>query len=700
MKKRILIALFVAFCVSLSMFLLFAPKSAGQQEEEEAYYYSRGKKIPIVIDKTRIAVKFKKTVPMDRVYSFLPTFRQLSAPRELEKQELARANIFFISLAEPLTKLNMKELKTNLKQSELVETVGDVYLYGEAKSTLILTDEFVVKFKPEITSEQIESFNASKKVEMVSRSKNVKNQFILRITPESEGSALTIANQYYESELTEFAHPNFITTFERRITPNDPYYPNQWHLNNTGQDGGKVDADIDAPEAWDITTGDTNIRIAILDDSIEKDHEDLQAHIVASWDFTDDDNDPSPGYMDYHGTSVAGIAAAVGNNDKGVAGVCYSSKIVAVRLGNTLQDFADVFHWAANTGNADVISNSWGLVIPAPDIVVQAINDVAANGRGGKGCVVLFAAGNSNSDISDPAAGELAALDSVIAVGASTNKDVRSCYSCWGQDLDVVAPSNTWISGVCPAPKPSDAVGTWSTDQSSGGFNDGSPPRPDAAGLYTQDFGGTSSACPTAAGTVGLLLSVNPDLTRVEAQDILEATAEKIAPGDANYDVNGFSDHYGHGRINAHRAIVPSVSISITPKVVKKGKPFAVKAAGSAPFGLKSIWWFGDNTGIPDIDQAHKEDLSGAPKVHTHSWEGISINKVGTYKLGVNARDVKYPNPGDGYPHQASEGSGIAYAEIKVVPTASEWAMALSLLLFIAAFIYRKKGSKLADVSN
>lgn len=700
MKKRVLIALFVAFCVSLSMFLFFAPESAGQQEEEEAYFYSRGKKIPIVMDKNRIAVKFKKTVPMERVYSFLPTFRQLSAPRELEKQELARANIFFISLAEPLTRLNMKELKTNMKRSELVETVGAVYLYGEAKSYLILTEEFVVKFKPEVTGEQIESFNASKKVEIISRSKTVKNQFVLRTTPESEGNALIIANQYYESELTEFAHPNFITTFERRIIPNDPYYSNQWHLNNTGQDGGKVDADIDAPEAWDITTGDTNIRIAILDDSIEKNHEDLQPNIVASWDFTDDDDDPSPGFMDYHGTSVAGIAAAVGNNDKGVAGVCYSSKIVAVRLGNTFQDFADVFYWAANTGNADVISNSWGLVIPAPDIVVEAINDVATNGRGGKGCVVLFASGNSNNDISDPAAGELAALDSVIAVGASTNKDVRSCFSSWGEDLDVVAPSNTWISGVCPGPKPNDTVGTWSTDQSSGGFNDGSPPRPDAAGLYTQDFGGTSSACPTAAGTVGLLLSVNPDLTRVEVQDILEATAEKIAPGDANYNADGFSDHYGYGRINAHRTIVPTVSISINPKVVKKGKPFTLKATGSAPFGLKSIWWFGDNTGIPDIDQAHWKDLSGAPKVYTHSWEGISIKRVGTYKLGVNARDVKYPNPGDGYPHQASEGSGIAYVEIKVVPTASEWAMVLSMLLFIAAYIYRKKSSKLTDFSN
>lgn len=692
MKKRIFIAMLVAAIISIGMISFLGTKTEGQ-EEKDNYFYSGGKKIPIVLDRNRIAVKFRETVPIKDVYSILPTFHQLSAPRELETQDLARANIFLISLVEPLTVQNMQALKANLLRSELVEKVGDVYLYGKAESLLILTDEFVVKFKPEITPEQIESLNTKKRIEIVSKSKNVKNQFILKVTPESEGNALEIANQYYESELTEYAHPNFITMFERRFSPNDPYYPHQWHLNNTGQDGGQVEADIEIQEAWDITTGDASIRIAILDDSIEKNHEDLQANIVASWDFTDDDDDPSPGFTDYHGTSVAGIAAAVGNNDKGVAGVSYSSKIVAVRLGNEIEDFAEVFYWAADTGRADIISNSWGLLIPAPDMVVEAIHDVTTDGRDGKGCIVLFAAGNSNNDISNPAAGELAALDSVIAVGSSNNKDVRSCYSCWGEDLDVLAPSSTWLSPPCLGPKPDDAVGTWTTDQSPGGFNEGSPPRPDAAGRYTQDFGGTSSACPTAAGTVGLLLSVNPDLTRMEVQNILQATAEKIAPGDATYDANGFSDHYGYGRINAYRAIVPSVTISVMPTEVKKGEAFEVKVSGSAPFGLKSIWWSGDNTGVPDIDQDYQKDMTGAPKVFSHTWTGITINKVGDYQLRANAQDINYPSPDDDYPHQASDGSGIAYAEIKVVPSASERAIVLTALLFIVAIINRKKSS-------
>ncbi len=688
MNKNKLNVFFAMVCFTLTSFLL-ASKSAGQVAEDN-YYYSRGQKISIILDTNRVAVVFQKNASLDSVRSVLPRFRQFDTVESIEKQNFARANIYLVPLTQSLTALNFRMLNIDLQSSNLFKSIGKVFtLQSKPESDLILTEEFVVKFKPDITREQIDQFNVNKRVEIVSSSEYVKNQFILRVRSDSEVDALTIANQYYESDFTEFAHPNFITAFERRAVPNDQYYAEQWHLNNIGQGGGKVDADIDAPEAWNITTGNPNIRIAILDDSIEKNHEDLQTNIVVSRDFTDDDDDPSPGPGDYHGTSVAGIVAAIGNNNKGVAGVGYSSKIVAVRLGNTIQDFADVFYWAAYTANADVISNSWGLVIPAPDLVVNAVNDVATNGRGGKGCVVLFASGNSNSNISNPASGELAALNSVIAVGASTNKDVRACFSSWGEDLDVMAPSNTWIGGVCTSPKPSDAVGTWSTDQSgTGGFNDGSPPRPDAAGLYTQDFGGTSSACPTAAGVAALLLSVNSSLTRQEVQEILKATAEKIAPGDASYDATGFSDRYGYGRINAHLAVVPTVKISVSPKKVKRNKPFKIKVSASAPFNLKSVWWFGEGTGIPDIDRAHWHNVSGANPVYTYEWTA-SIGSKGTYTLGANARDVLYPTSSDGYPHQASEGSGIAYTTIKVTPSFGFSSLFITFVLIAGCFRYQ-----------
>ena len=139
MKKRIFIAMLVAAIISMGMISFLGPKTEGQ-EEKDNYFYSGGKKIPIVLDRNRIAVKFRETVPIKDVYSILPTFHQLSAPRELETQDLARANIFLISLVEPLTVQNMQALKANLLRSELVEKVGDVYLYGKAESLLILTE--------------------------------------------------------------------------------------------------------------------------------------------------------------------------------------------------------------------------------------------------------------------------------------------------------------------------------------------------------------------------------------------------------------------------------------------------------------------------------------------------------------------------------------------------------------------------------
>ena len=84
----------------------------------------------------------------------------------------------------------------------------------------------------------------------------------------------------------------------------------------------------------------------------------------------------------------------------------------------------------------------------------------------------------------------------------------------------------------------------------------------------------------------------------------------------------------------------------------------------------------------------------------SHNWTGIKINKAGTYKIAVNARDVKYPTPGDGNPHQASEGSGIAYAEVKVVPTFAEWALIISGVLFVAAFIFRQRGLRLTGLAK
>ncbi len=334
------------------------------------------------------------------------------------------------------------------------------------------------------------------------------------------------------------ANPSFILKLVPPLAPNDPNYAMQWAHDNTGQTGGTVGADIGTPEAWDITTGSASIVLAILDEGVDVDHEDLAANMVAGHDST---NQASPEGVpgnaannDPHGTACAGIAGAVGDNNLGVAGVNWDVSIMPVRLGygfhwTETPWTIDAIMWATDNG-ADVLSNSWGggpPETPQEDAVIYA----ATTGRGGLGCAVFFATCNFNGPVCYPAA-----YDISIAVGATSPCDERkSPSSCdgegWGSNfgpqVNVVAPGV-----LCPS---TDIMG-------SGGYTSGN---------YTEDFGGTSCATPHAAGAAALLLSVSPNLTASEVQQRLEETADDEV-GPAFEDTPGFDFYMGWGRINVH----------------------------------------------------------------------------------------------------------------------------------------------------
>jgi subtilisin family serine protease len=137
--------------------------------------------------------------------------------------------------------------------------------------------------------------------------------------------ALNLANNIFESGLVEFAEPDMYL-FVEPLT-NDPYHNNQWALNNTGFQ--TVDADIDAPEAWQISGGCSSVRIAVIDEGVQLNHPDLSANMLAGYDATGQGSAGAPWNSDGHGTAVAGIIAAVANNGIGVAGVAYNCKISA-----------------------------------------------------------------------------------------------------------------------------------------------------------------------------------------------------------------------------------------------------------------------------------------------------------------------------------------------------------------------------------
>ena len=221
----------------------------------------------------------------------------------------------------------------------------------------------------------------------------------------------------------EWAEPNFVVAPRRLFTPNDPQYADQWHLNNSGQNGAVVDADIDAPEGWDVSQG-SGMVIAVFDDGVDVGHEDLaiwsnpgetgggketngvdddlNGYIddYQGWDFADNDNDPSPGTGDNHGTAVAGVAGAIGDNGVGVAGSALGASILPIRAGSmTCTEFGDAMRYAGKYGH--VVNNSWG-ISGCESALDSAVSDVV-NGsvpgavRGALGTPVLFATGNAAS---------------------------------------------------------------------------------------------------------------------------------------------------------------------------------------------------------------------------------------------------------------------------------------------------------------
>lgn len=525
--------------------------------QEKEYYYVGGKKVKVQRLPDSFAARYKPEI------SSQDMVKRLAAKEDFgdaeERKELPRHRMVVVTLPHSRRLADTESSIKELEGDEDIEFIAPVFREPRSGLRLIPTDEITVRFKNTVSQSDIEAFNKENEVEVIEKNRYVTNQFILRV--KSPNDTLLLANKYQESDLTEFAEPNFVAEARKGVLPNDEYLGEQWHLQNTGQGGGLPGEDVGAMEAWGITAGSPNITIAIIDDGVDIDHPDLHENIWENpdssapdrhgWNFYDDTDDPRPRKFappydelagnDSHGTPCAGVAAAVGANATGVAGIAYRCKILPVKifLADDLVPFsvlADAIRYAGQ--RADVLSNSWG--IPPSSNVAQAIRDVVQTGRGGKGTPVFVATGNGyQSSIGFPAS-----VPEAIAVGASTNRGQRSSYSNYGEGIDFVAPSNGGTRGI------------FATDVSipGRGFNVGNINSGDADGLYTNSFGGTSSATPLAAGIAALILSLNKDLRWDQVRNYMRSTADKIDQVNGNY-VNGYSLEYGYGRVNAFNAL-------------------------------------------------------------------------------------------------------------------------------------------------
>jgi hypothetical protein len=448
----------------------------------------------------------------------------------------------------------------SLRAEKTFSQVSPVFQTSDAE--MAVTDQFIVTFPAGMSMDEINAVNSSYGAEIVEPILGQDNTFVLRATDKAQLDILSLANSYQESGVAVYAAPNFVRIVQRPLSEsqprqdvgpmagtNDTLYADQWYLNNTQQYGSwmTADADIDAPEAWNITPGSSSIIIAVIDEGTDLTHEDYASKLVPGYDATGLGSGGHPSGNDAHGTNVAGLAAASSNNSLGIAGVCQNCKIMPIRIaysvsGNwvtTDATLANGITWAYQNG-AHVLNNSWGGGTAAT-VINTAISNAKTLGRGGLGAVVLFAAGNDNaSTVAYPGY-----LSTVIAVGASNMCDQRKAPindgcnggelwgSNYGIDLDVSAPG-VWLDST-------DIMGT-------AGY---------VSGNYYGYFNGTSGATPIVSGIVGLMLSVNPGLTAIDVQNILQSTAQDVNGG-------GFDVYMGHGRVNAYAAVSAAASSSTT----------------------------------------------------------------------------------------------------------------------------------------
>ncbi len=333
----------------------------------------------------------------------------------------------------------------------------------------------------------------------------------------------------------------------------EPMWDELWHLENTGVFPlSRPQADVHAVPAWEITSG-AGVIIGVIDSGVELDHPDLDV-TEEGWDAYERDglaepdiaNTDNPG----HGTAVAGVAAAIGDNGIGTAGVAWGARIYPVRMlggtGLTLGDMYEAMVAPVDAG-AGVVNNSWGMIdgecsdVPSYQPLNNALEYARIEGRGGLGAVVVFSAGNSGCEVD---VYPMQTQPGVLAVGSLRHDDTKFGYSVWGEMLDIMA-----VSGPLGGGGSHQALR--STDLSGDpGLNGRGENRE-----YTHRMGGTSGAAPVLSGAIALMLAANPRITEADVRRVLCDTAVRVNPTVAAYDEHGWSPTYGCGRVDAGAAV-------------------------------------------------------------------------------------------------------------------------------------------------
>ncbi|WHY73170.1 S8 family peptidase [Fictibacillus enclensis] len=350
----------------------------------------------------------------------------------------------------------------------------------------VAPNEIIVKFKKGVSSAKTKAIYAKSDAQLVEK----ENGF--QVVKVKDGDVKGAIKEYKNNANVEYAEPNY--TYKATYTPNDTYFSSYQYAPQK----------VGAQSAWDVTKGSSSVKVAIVDTGVDYNHPDLAGKVIKGYDYVDNDSDPMD--LNEHGTHCAGIAAAVTNNSRGIAGMAPNVSVLAVRVldangSGSLDDVASGIRYAADQG-AKVISLSLGG--PSSASTLQSAVSYAAS----KGSVVVAAAGNeSTSAPSYPAY-----YSSAIAVAATDQNDRLASFSNYGSWVDVAAPGVNILSTI-------------------------------PGGNYAY-LSGTSMATPLVAGVAGLLASQGRSASQIRSA--IENTADKIS---------GTGTYFSKGRVNAANAV-------------------------------------------------------------------------------------------------------------------------------------------------
>jgi subtilisin family serine protease len=505
-----------------------------------------------------VGIKKSKTLTRGLMASELdPEIKKIESPHmggfELVSVNLAKGE-----------KINTK-LDT-MRELDEVEVGTHVYCPVGSTKPLIATGSLYITFESNVSEKKQVDILAKYFLELKERRSD--DKVVAVVTPQAMNPIKT-AIKIQRLKAVKWAEPDMDTALDHYAfaAPVSRLWNQMWHLSNNGRvpDNSSVSmkagADVKILDAWRLLDGygNPNITVAVIDNGIDLSHPDLKDKVVKPWDLWSGSSKLQAGDPNFtHGTPCASVAIAPQNG--GMCGAAPNARFMPLSgTGFSIESTEAMFNYCIRNG-ADIISCSWGTVDQSFSLgsdKVAAIAKAAREGRGGRGIVICYAAGNEGMDFVNV----YGRHPDVICVGASTSDDTYADYSNRGREVTVCAPSN----------------GSWPVLAARAFWDPGIAGEVGAAKWYYGDgvdrgsryqhFGGTSSATPLVAGICALILSANPNLTAREVKQILCQTADKI--GSPSEYVNGQSVKYGFGRVNAARAVQEAFNRAGKAPVVK-----------------------------------------------------------------------------------------------------------------------------------